>query len=184
MSHLALAVFVGVLLVNTSACKKKKVENDNKEAEAAKIPASEKLEFKSKKPCKLDEVVADPEKGTPEHALLHLFQVWKKAKDAKWSGANDEIFEEWRELFERGELENQTRILMSSLGSTLQKGKLNHFVSDKEFAIIVCKKEVKNDSAVKFTVRNDKPKSSNKPITVLKDESGKWKINKGSILLY
>ena len=169
-----------------SACNKRKApEIDNKNMEH-KLPASEKLGFKSEKRCELNEIVKDPEKGTPEQALLSLFEVWKKAADANWKGDEDAIFEEWRMLFNRGEQTNKTGTLKVALANTVQKAKLEHFVSEKEFAIIVCKKQKtgSDDSSYRFYVRNDKPKSSNKPITVLRDDGGKWKINDGSVLLY
>ena len=182
MTRFALALLVGASLLATSGCKKKAPEDD-KAAENAKIPKAEKLQgFKNKKIRQMNEVVDSPEKGSPKHALLSLFTTWKKAKDAKWAGADDELFNEWRQLFQRGMQDNKTGSLKSILSKLVGQKKLEHYVSSESDGIVICKEqETVKGKTWRFYVRNDNPNTSNKPVKVhLVD--GEWKLDDGFLL--
>ena len=180
--RIGMALLAGAFVLSTTACKKKAPEKD-KQAESAKIPTAEKLPgFKTEKICKLSEVLDDPEKGTPKHALLSLFKVWQKAKDAKWDGKDDAIFEEWRQLFVRAMQENKTVLLKGILSRLLSKRKIEHYVSSETGGIVICKaQETDKDKSWRFYVRNDQPKTSNKPVKVMRDGAA-WKLDDGFLL--
>ncbi len=95
---------------------------------------------------------------------------------------HDAIFEEWRQLFVRGMQENKTGLLKGILSRLLSKRKIEHYVSSETGGIVICKaQETDKDKSWRFYVRNDQPKTSNKPVKVMRDGAA-WKLDDGFLL--